>query len=173
MIRGLTASEPSHRLSPAAAARWVEKCQRSHGKHASGDNLNPRGFATAVSSGDFIPDLLHGKALTLTVGWSRPVPPSRDAAGPAGDGAASCLDAAPSETVARAMCHFSTCLACLNSIKEQKDNPKGFQPHVESSCVLLMNGCGAEGMAKGDKPGPDANVWMGSQSSWTKLAGST
>lgn len=51
-----------------------------------------------------------------------------------------------------------------------KNNPKGFQPHVEVSCVLLTNGCGAEGMVRGDEPGPNAGAWMGSGSSWTTLA---
>lgn len=33
-----------------------------------------------------------------------------------------------------------------------KNNPKGFQPHVKGSCVLLINGCGAEGMVRGTSP---------------------
>lgn len=36
-----------------------------------------------------------------------------------------------------------------------------------------MHGVSAEGMVRGDKPGPNASEWMDSRSSWTKSAGSS
>lgn len=83
------------------------------------------------------------------------------------------MDAVPSGTVTQGMCHFFYLSGMFKFHQRTKNSPKGFQPHVEGSCVLLTNGCSDEGMVRGDKPGHNANEWMDSRSSWTKFAGSS
>lgn len=126
-----------------------------------------------MGSGDLLPDLRGGKALTLAVDWSRACSSIPGCSGPRWRWSCiifGCCSLWNSNTGSVSFFYLS---GMFKFHQRTKNNPKGFQPHVEGSCVLLMNGCSAEGMARGDEPGPNANAWMGSSSSWPKLSGSS
>lgn len=132
-------------------------------KTALGEDPSPRGLATAMGSGDLLPVLRDGRALTLTVSWSRPVPPSRHHCGHCWRWSCVILGCC-SLWSTQGMCHFSTCLACLNSTKEQKPVLKGSSHMWRAPVSCSQTDAVLKGWREEMSPTLLPNEWMGSRS---------